>query len=102
MAKMYSNSNHTSVTWDGQTFEAVDGQFDVPEAAVADLMSHGLIPGELPPPVTQAPVPQLRPVPQWSNDALLAKAAELGLTLDPNIQRPDLIKAVSAAVAPKD
>lgn len=102
MAKMYSNSDHTSISWGGETFEAVDGQFDVPEAAVVDLMSHGLIPGFQPPPVSDAPVPQARPVPQWSNDALQAKAAELNLGLASDISRPDLIKAVAAAVAPKD
>ena len=99
---MYSNSNHTSVCWQGEIFEAVDGQFDVPEAAINDLVSHGLIPGEVPPPISQAPVPQLRPVPQWSNEALQAKAVELGLTLEADISRPDLIKAVAAAVAAKD
>ncbi len=102
MQKMYSNSNHTSVSWGGEVFEAEDGQFEVPEEAVNDLVSHGLIPGEVPAPVSQAPVPQLRPVPQWSNEALQAKAAELGLTLDADISRPDLIRAVAAGVAAKD
>ena len=102
MAKMYSNSNHTTVSWQGETFEAVNGQFEVPEDAVTDLMAHGLIPGELPPPVTQSAAPQTRPVAQWSNDNLLAKAAELGLNLEADIQRPALIQAVAAAIAPKD
>ena len=69
--------------------------FDLPEAAAVDLAAFGIVAGD-PAPAEPADVPV--PVSQWKNVDLLAKAAELGLELPPDIKRPDLIKAVTAAV----
>ena len=102
MAKMYSNSNHTSVSWNGEVFEAENGTFEVPDEALSDLMAHGLIPGEQPAPISQEPTVKARPNAQWSNDALLAKADELELGLPTDIQRPALITAVADALKAKE
>ena len=97
MAKMFANDNQTSVSWGGKVFEADEkGVFEVPEEAVTDLMGHGLIPGDLPPAPQQGQL--AKPVAQWTNADLLAKAAELKLSLSSEIERPALIQAVAAAL----
>lgn len=97
MAKMHTNEGHTSVSWGGQSFEPDEfGVFEVPDAALVDLMSHGLIIGE--PIVTEEPEVITVPISNWKNVDLLAKAEELGLELPENIKRPDLIKAVTEAL----
>jgi hypothetical protein len=89
----------TSLSWQGEAFEPDEnGVFDISEAAAADLAAFGIIAGD---PALPEPAEVAVPISQWKNDALLAKAAELGLQLPPDIKRPDLIKAVAAAVAPK-
>ena len=86
----------TSIGWNGESFDPdANGVFDLPEEATADLAAFGLVPGD---PAPAEPVEVVVPVSQWKNDALLAKAVELGLELAPDIKRPDLIKAVTAAI----
>lgn len=97
MAKL-QHPEMVSVSWNGKTFEADDrGVFEVPEEAVGDLQCHGLTVYVEPKPQ----VPQIRPVPQWSNDDLKTKAAELGLEVE-GLDRPTLIQAVTTALRPKD
>ena len=80
MAKMHSTNDQTSVFWGGQVFEADErGLFDVPEKALTDLMSHGLVIGERV--TTDEPEVVAVPVSNWKNVDLLAKAEELGLEL---------------------
>jgi hypothetical protein len=94
MAKMHSESGHTSVSWGGEVFDADEhGEFDVPDEAIPDLVPHGLILSVEQPIVP----PSVRPVPQWSNEALKAKAAELELDVE-DLDRPALIQAVTAAL----
>jgi hypothetical protein len=86
----------SGISWGGQQFEPdANGVFDVPEAAAADLAAFGIVPGD---PAPAEPAEVTVPISQWKNVDLLAKAAELGLQLDPAIKRPDLIQAVAAAL----
>lgn len=85
-----------SIGWNGEAFEPdANGVFDLPEEAAADLVAFGIIPGD---PAPAEPAEVTVPISQWKNVDLLAKAGELGLELPPDIKRPDLIKAVTAAV----
>ncbi len=96
----HPSNTPTSLSWQGEAFEPDEnGVFDIPEAAAADLAAFGIIAGD---PGPAEPAVVVVPVSQWTNVALLAKATELGLQLPPDIKRPDLIKAVAAAVAPKE
>lgn len=89
----------TSLSWGGQRFDPDErGVFDVPEEAIPHLVAHGLVAGD--PPAAE-PEDIAVPIPRWKNEALLAKAAELGLELAPDIKRPDLIQAVTTALKPK-
>ena len=68
-----------------------DGTFDVPDDLVPDALAIGC---------ASAPAPKAgKPVPQWTNDDLKAKALELGLNVD-GLDRPGLIQAVTAALKP--
>ena len=49
----------------------------------------------------EAPAPALKPIPQWSNDDLKAKALELGLEVE-GLARPALIQAVTGALKGKE
>lgn len=92
----HPSNTPTSLSWQGEAFEPDEnGVFDLPEAAAADLAAFGIIPGD------PGPAEVAVPISQRSNVDLLAKAADLGLELPADIKRPDLIKAVAAAVAPK-
>ena len=85
MAKLY-HSDATSVSWGGKTYSIDEhGAFDVPDEAVPDLLAHGLTPTA---PAAPDPDEITVPVSQWKNEALIAKAAELGLELAADIKRP--------------
>jgi len=105
--KMHSpNLAVTSVSFDGEAFDADErGIFDVPEKAAAELMAHGLIPGEPKPVTPQVPAaPPAPPAPgvpptgnpaQWKAETLEAEAKRL--EIDPTLPRPELVKAVATA-----
>ena len=94
------NGAAKSIGWNGEAYDPDEnGVFDIPEEAAPTLADFGIIPGE---PAPAEPTIVTVPVSQWKNVDLLAKAAELGLELAPDIKRPDLIKAVTAAMAPKE
>jgi len=95
MAKIYSTTGQTSLSWRGQGYTADEnGVFDVPEEALPDLAPFGLIPGE-PTPATSTGAPNGNPS-QWTTEALQAEALRLGV--DATLPRPDLIKAVAQAI----
>ena len=97
--KMYSITGATSLSWNGNQFDAdANGGFEVPDEAVVDLASFGVLPGEAAP---SEPANVVIPVSQWRNVDLLAKAEEIGLELPPDIKRPALIQAVAAALSQK-
>ena len=86
----------TSIGWNGESFEPdANGVFDLPDEALRDVTSFGIVAGD---PAPAEPAEVLVPISQWKNVDLLAKAAELGIELPPDIKRPDLIKAVTTAI----
>lgn len=105
--KMHSPENQvTSVSFDGETFDADErGVFDVPEKAAAELMAHGLIPGEPKPVTPQVPAaPPAPPAPgvppsgnpaQWKADVLEAEAKRLGV--DTTMPHTKVVKGVADA-----
>lgn len=93
----WAHKESTSIGLAGQQFDREeDGTFDIPEELVPHAKKHGAKVAPTPP----APLWPDKPVPQWGNDVLRAKAAELKLDVD-GLDRPALIQAVSAAMNPK-
>ena len=94
MTKMLMN-DATGLSLRGvQIDQEEDGTFDVPEHLVPLAAAYG---------ATVVPVAVLpsKPVPQWTNDDLKAKALELGLTIE-GLDRPALSQAVTGALKGKE
>lgn len=91
--KLY-HKDATSCSWGGETFEAQDGAFEVPEQAAADLLAHGFTTvapeGE---PAPAAP-PSGNPA-QWKKEVLTAEAVRLGV--NPELPRAEILAAVAGA-----
>ena len=88
----------TGASHDGVSYTADElGIIDAPEAAAEAFAAHGLLPLPYVEPQTNGDETAAKPVSQWSNDALKAKAAELGLNVE-GLKRPELIQAVSDAL----
>ncbi len=89
----------TSASHEGETFEADEhGIIDAPAGAAEAFAAFGLLPWKEPKAASQV---NPRPVPQWSNDDLKAKATELNLDVE-GLDRPALIQAVTTALKGQD
>jgi len=86
----------TSLSHDGETYTADErGVIEAPASAAEAFAAFGVLPWT--DPGHQAPQAP-KPISQWSNDDLKAKAVELGLELPEDIKRAELIQAVTGAI----
>ena len=93
---IWAHPRATSIGLGGHVVDiAEDGTFDVPEHLVEHAKKHGA--KAAPAPAEKPKAPASKPVPQWSNDDLRAKAAEMKLQVE-GLDRPALIQAVTAAM----